>query len=152
LCNLIYLLIGLTTLMGAVFWYRIMQYKADIGGWWYLVFGRKPVQAQMWAHSGGSSGGGKENKRRYGEESVEDRIISLASALGMPSNELASAIASAVRSYVPPASRSSVAAKETGEAVKALFSEPEESQGDILDSSWLGDIVEGFVGSDEPLA
>jgi len=145
--------------MGAVFSYRITQYKADVvGGWWNLVLGRRP-QAQMWADSG-SSGGGREDQRRSMEGSVEDRINLLASALGMPSNELASAIAGAVRSYVPLASRSSVAAKETGEAVKVLLSEPKEGQGDISDSSGaaaevlgvVGGIVndmEGFVGMEE---
>lgn len=39
----------------------------------------------------------------------------------MPSKELASAIATAVKSYVPPASRSSVAAEETDPAAQALL-------------------------------
>lgn len=46
--------------------------------------------------------------------SVEERINELASALGMPSKDLASAIAIAVREYVPPASLSSVSAHQTG--------------------------------------
>ena len=52
-----------------------------------------------------------------GESNVEDRINALAEALGIPSKELASAIAVAVKEYVPPASLSSVLAaeaKETG--------------------------------------
>lgn len=56
-----------------------------------------------------------------GDESVEDRINGLARALGIPSKELASAIAGAVRQYVPPASLSSIAAKETGEVVENLL-------------------------------
>lgn len=112
----------------------------------------------MWAE-GGSSMRGSEDKRNYREESVEDRINGLASALGMPSNELASAIAGAVRSYVPPASLSSVAAKETGDAVKVLLSEPREGEGHTSNSEAdpiggvMGGIVtgmEGFVGMDEP--
>ena len=63
-----------------------------------------------------------------GDESVEDRIRGLARALGIPSKELASAIAGAVRQYVPPASLSSIAAKETGEAVERLL-KPEEMPG-----------------------
>jgi len=56
-----------------------------------------------------------------GDESVEDRINGLARALGIPSKELASAIAGAVRQYVPSASLSSIVAKETGEVVESLL-------------------------------
>ena len=155
LSNLIYLLIGLTTLLGAFFSYRIVQYKADVG-WWNLALGRG---SQMWADSG-SSMRDREGERSAREESVEDRINALASALGMPSNELASAVASAVRSYVPPASLSSVAAKETGEAVKVLLSEKNGGEGHIsgFTAETIGGIaggivngVEGFVGMEEPL-
>ena len=48
------------------------------------------------------------------DATVDDRINDLAAALGMPSKDLASAIASAVHEYVPPASLSSVAAHQTG--------------------------------------
>lgn len=113
----------------------------------------------MWADSG-SSMRDREGERSAREESVEDRINALASALGMPSNELASAVASAVRSYVPPASLSSVAAKETGEAVKVLLSEKNGGEGHIsgFTAETIGGIaggivngVEGFVGMEEPL-
>jgi len=60
---------------------------------------------------------------------VEDKINALAEALGMPPKELASAIAGAVKEYVPPASLSSVASKETGqnsETMKVLLSNDEE--------------------------
>ena len=56
-----------------------------------------------------------------GDESVEDRINGLAKVLGMPSKELASAIAGAVRQYVPSAVASSIAEKETGEVVERLL-------------------------------
>lgn len=113
----------------------------------------------MWTDSG-SSMTGREGGRSAREESVEDRINALASVLGMPPSELASAIASAVRSYIPPASLSSVAAKETGEAVKVLLSEPKGGQGHVSGSAagTIGGIVggivngvEGFVGMEEPL-
>ena len=55
------------------------------------------------------------------EESVEDRINGLAKVLGIPSKELASAIAGAVRQYVPSAVVSSIAEKETGEVVERLL-------------------------------
>jgi len=56
-----------------------------------------------------------------GDESLEDRINGLARVLGIPSKELASAVAGAIRQYVPPASLSSIAAKETGEVVEILL-------------------------------
>jgi len=79
------------------------------------------------------------------EESVEDRINGLARMLGMPSKELASAIAGAVRQYVPPASLSSVAAKETGEVVEALLKDGNEKEEDGV----LHSIVSSFVGLGE---
>jgi len=143
LSNLIYLLVGLTTLLAAFLAYQTVQHKADFGSWWnFFVDKRSQTCAR--------------------EESVEERINALASALGMPSSELASAIAGAVRSYVPPASLSSVAAKETGEAVKVLLSESNGGQEYISASNGaaaeiiggvVGGIVtsmEGFVGMDEP--
>ncbi|KAF8901171.1 hypothetical protein CPB84DRAFT_1777942 [Gymnopilus junonius] len=116
--------------MGAYYSYRMVQYKMAVGGWWNLVLGRSPPAMYMppqretqpntnwngWRASKPVKGGG--------EDGVEVHIQGLAKALGMPTNELASAIASAVRAYVPPASLSSVAAKETGEAVKVLLQEP----------------------------
>lgn len=51
---------------------------------------------------------------RGAEWTVEDRIKSLAEALGMPSNDLAAVIADAVREHIPPASLSSVKAHQTG--------------------------------------
>lgn len=59
------------------------------------------------------------------DESVEDRVNGLASALGIPSKELASAIAGVVRQHVPPASLSSIAAKETGKVVESFLKEEE---------------------------
>ena len=55
------------------------------------------------------------------DDSVEKRINDLAEALGIPSKDLAGAIAVAVREYVPPASLSSVAAEETGEIVQEML-------------------------------
>ena len=51
---------------------------------------------------------------RRADTTVEEKIDELASALGVPSKDLASAIASAVHEYVPPATISSVAAHQTG--------------------------------------
>ena len=61
-------------------------------------------------------------------ETVEERINALALALGMPSKELASAIAVAVRQHVPPASLSSITAKETGTVVEALVKDAQDPE------------------------
>jgi hypothetical protein len=102
---------------------------------------------------------------------VEDRINALASALGIPSKELASAIAVAVREHVPPASLSSIAAKETGSVVDALLKGTQDSEArkveerakanpgseGVRSTGILEGVVNGmgsFVGmdrSDEPL-
>jgi len=104
---------------------------------------------------------GKEGKKAKDTgETVEDRINALADALGMPSRDLASAIAGAVKQYVPPASLSSVAAHQTGEAVDTLLKETEktdEQRKREKDAEGGGGIAEGiasgmgsFVGMDEP--
>ena len=85
----------------------------------------------------------------------------------MPSVDLAKAIAVAVREYVPPASLSSVAAQETGVAVKAMLEGVEyehvkiepaavsvttEGQASQVTNVVNGVLngMEGFVGFDEP--
>jgi hypothetical protein len=91
---------------------------------------------------------------------IEQRINDLAEALGMPSGDLASAIAIAVREFVPPASLSSISAqaKETahGGVVDELLGESssassasaaaKETQG----GGGVGGIVGSLVGMDEP--
>jgi len=101
LSRLIYILITLSILLISYYSYRGLQYKSAVGGWWKMGLGKPPMI--------------------IGDESVEDRINGLGRALGIPSKELASAIAGVVRQYVPPASLSSIAAKETGEVVESLL-------------------------------
>lgn len=78
------------------------------------MLGKRPPMMQG---NGGTEGGnewqvaGSSGRR---ELSVEERINELASALGMPSKDLASAIANVVREYVPPASLSSISSHQTG--------------------------------------
>lgn len=143
-----------------------------MGGWWNIVLGKRPQQFQ--AQNAGirnlecpeSRGRGNGNSRD--RESVEERINGLAQALGMPPADLASAIAVAVRQYVPPASLSSVAAKESGPAVEAMLrgESDEEMQRFKLEheqvhatgaaghtSGVMSGVVSGmesFVGMDEP--
>lgn len=97
----------------AFYAWRLMAWKAEVGGWWNLALGKKPPFAQNTP----VTGGGAESTPSVsvgGEATVEERINQLAVALGMPSKDLASAIASAVHDYVPPATLSSVAAHQTG--------------------------------------
>lgn len=172
----IYALLLLTTLLGAYYSYRVVQYKTDVGGWWNLAVGKRPPQA---LHTPTGPGGGnpvpldqvksprsagtRRTKKQHDEDSVEDRINALAKALGMPSRELASAIALAVRQYVPPASLSSVAAQESGPAVEALIKGVSEDvvaeqvqmkNGHAAEPTGvMGGVVSGiesFVGMDEP--
>lgn len=125
-----------------------------------MAIGRRPPQLKEQRANQGTKiqTGGKGNS-----ETVEDKINELAKALGMPSKDLASAIAGAVAQYVPPATLSSVAAHETGPAVEALIKgaseggkeeEKAKQQADENgDAGVLGGVVSGmgtFVGMDEP--
>ncbi|KAF9072807.1 hypothetical protein BDP27DRAFT_389683 [Rhodocollybia butyracea] len=158
LTNLIYLLVLLSTLLTAFYSYRLIQWKSEVGGWWNLALGRNPPRAQATPVES------QTGRRRRGEQNtadagVEDKINALAEALGMPSQDLARAIAVAVREYVPPASLSSIKERETGKpAVEELLRGDEE--GKTVESRvaepTIG-VVEGvvnkldsFVGFDEP--
>ena len=79
-----------------------------------------------------------------GDESVEDRINGLAPELGIPSKELASAIAGAVRQNVPPAS---IAAKETGTVMESLLKMEEEK----MPQAGMVEQVMNFGGMDDEL-
>lgn len=158
LSKFIYGLVFLTTLLSAFYGYRMVKHKNEVGGWWNLALGRRPPIVQDAYATAGKAG--DSSSKQYG---VEEKINELAEALGMPSNELASAIALAVRNYVPPASLSSVAAKETGTAVKVLIEGAAESESLAVPTSSptatgvVGGVVEGlekgfesFVGFEEP--
>ncbi|ESK90787.1 hypothetical protein Moror_4059 [Moniliophthora roreri MCA 2997] len=159
--RLIYVLVFLSTLLSAYYSYRLVQWKTEVGGWWNLALGRKP--AQMMHDTTRTA----ENRRPHAntEESVEDRINALALALGMPPQDLARAIAGAVKEYVPPASLTSIRERETaGPAVDVLLgkkaapkgSENSQSDADVAQEAKEGatGVVEGvmdsFVGMDEP--
>ncbi|KAJ7113030.1 hypothetical protein C8R44DRAFT_631281 [Mycena epipterygia] len=156
--RLIYLLLLLSTLLSAYYGYRVIQWKTEVGGWWNLAVGKRPPQLK-YDDGNKPQAKGKKGKKDT-SETVEDRINALADALGMPSRDLASAIAGAVKQYVPPASLSSVAAHQTGEAVKVLLESASESDGQTKtqkDADEEGGVVSGlasgmgsFVGMDEP--
>lgn len=113
-----YLLGLLATVIAAFYVWRLMQWKAEVGGWWNLALGKRPPQLQNRDANTGAWASANANAGRFGNEGesgeVEKRIEELVVALGIPSKDLANAIAGAVRDYVPPASLSSVAAHETG--------------------------------------
>jgi len=116
-----YYLAIFAALLSAFYTFELVRLKSDVGGWWNLALGRRPSVHQRqdykpteWKGAGGA--GAPHRGAGAGGPTVESRIDELAAALGVPSKELASAIASAVHEYVPPASLSSVAAHETGAA------------------------------------
>jgi hypothetical protein len=176
--KLIYILALFAVLLTAFYSYRIVQYKAHVGGWWNLLLGKRPPQLQneyhgassnmnwdqhpksgghkWWARESGSSRPGSASAS--GGSGVEDRINALAEALGMPSKELASAIAAAVKEYVPPASLSSVsvaAAKETGssDTVNILLGGDQEEGEKKGNKGVVDEVASGLgsmVGTDEP--
>ncbi|KAK0449038.1 uncharacterized protein EV420DRAFT_1622168 [Desarmillaria tabescens] len=128
LSRLIYLLVVLSAILTAYYSFRIVQWKTEVGGWWNPSTGQRPHAVKI------------EHRTQHGRvEGVEDHINALAEALGMPSKDLARAIAGAVREYVPPASLSALKEKETGSPVEAAG---------IVGGVMSG--VESFVGMDEP--
>jgi hypothetical protein len=151
LSRLIYLLVGLIVLMLAYYSYRVVQYKQEVGGWWSLAMGKTPAQVNARAQGEYANiiDCNKESTSNANGNVVEDRINALAEALGMPSHDLASAIAGAVRAHVPPASLSSVAAKETGDTVNVLLGRVKESEGiaaTMPETQTQADTSSGIVG------
>jgi len=133
----------LSALLAGYYSWRAVVWKKEVGGWWDLALGRKPPRVVVNTEGVGWRDGG--------DGGVREKIDALASALGVPSKELASAIAEAVRSHVPPASLSSVAQAE-GTAVNILLGEGEGEEGGS--AGIIGGMASGLgsiVGLDEPL-
>ncbi|KZT63252.1 hypothetical protein DAEQUDRAFT_719630 [Daedalea quercina L-15889] len=158
-----YLLGLLATVIAAFYVWRLMQWKAEVGGWWNLALGERPPQLQNRDANTGASASVNANAGQFGNEGesgeVEKRIEELAVALGIPSKDLANAIAGAVRDYVPPASLSSVAAHETGDAVKYMMDPSDASASEAQSAAAstasrgfkaMEDAFEAAVGMDEP--
>ncbi|KAK7696504.1 hypothetical protein QCA50_001162 [Cerrena zonata] len=156
-----YYLAIFATLLFALYTYKLIQWKADAGSWWNLMLGKRPPMMQG---NGGPQGGndwqvaGTDGR---GDMSVEQRINELALALGMPSKDLASAIANVVREYVPPASLSSISAHQSGEAVSYLVDpsgasvSATETQTAVTENVTKGlgtvaSVIEAAIGMDEP--
>lgn len=120
-----YYMAVVATLILAFYAWRLTVWKAEAGGWWNLMLGKQPPAFRDGQDASGSgvnkayTGSGTSYQAASTGESrvdltVEERISELASALGMPSKDLASAIAVAVHEYVPPATLSSIAAHQSG--------------------------------------
>ncbi|KAH9938803.1 uncharacterized protein BXZ73DRAFT_76311 [Epithele typhae] len=145
----------------AVYAYRLVAFKHEVGGWWNLALGRRtPAMREHGhghehgreAHYAHGHGYGCRHQHKHegdgeggdGRTSVESKIEALAAALGVDSPDLARAIGDAVRAHVPPASLSSVAAHEpSGAAVKWLV-EPKEAE-----ASGTGGAAEAVVSAFE---
>ncbi|KAI0086861.1 hypothetical protein BDY19DRAFT_959178 [Irpex rosettiformis] len=129
-----YMAFAAALLLGIYAW-RVSVWKAEAGGWWNLFLGRHPsgssgssrpiAEGGIFQGTGGSpphipTNGAEVSGDGNKEVTVEERINELASALGVPTMDLARAIADAVREYVPPASLSSISTHQTGSAVEFL--------------------------------
>ncbi|KAF8734584.1 hypothetical protein RHS02_06949, partial [Rhizoctonia solani] len=125
LSTVIYSLAALGLIWGALSAYRIVQLKADAGGWYNLALGRRPDTG---AHMKGNPhvGSHKASTHNTGVKGVEDRIRALADELGIHPRELASA----VRPLMPTASASSISAEAS--------------------ATPMADAVIGVLGSDNP--
>ncbi|KAI0067456.1 hypothetical protein BV25DRAFT_1819803 [Artomyces pyxidatus] len=118
------------------------------------------TQSPLWGLFGAGSskqaGGQATQDESRAQLSVESRIEELAQALGMPSPDLASAIAGAVKEYVPPASLSSIAsgARKTGgsEIVAELLGEGRDGEENGGAKSPMGGVAAtlgSMVGTDD---
>ncbi|KAF8513802.1 hypothetical protein JB92DRAFT_208369 [Gautieria morchelliformis] len=139
----IYILSGLALSFIAFNFWRMLQLKTATGGWWPLL-GRSAFRAG----GAGSSRGynTKDGRGEYGEKNgVENLIVSLAEALDVPSHELASAVAEAVKNHAPPQSLSSISAFGAMHTMTAI-KDPEE-----LPTEGVGDRSTAFAGFDDPV-
>jgi len=147
----------------AFYAWRLMIWKAEAGSWWNLMLGKQPPAMRNGDAGNGSGVSMADVTPTAGSRvdlTVEERINELASALGMPSKDLASAIAVAVHDHVPPATLSSVAAHQTGDAVKYLVDPEGASESDASATAIIPAATKGAkmihkafdaaVGMDEP--
>ncbi|CDO71894.1 hypothetical protein BN946_scf184940.g41 [Trametes cinnabarina] len=142
----------------AFYAWRVLQWKSEVGGWWNLALGKRPPGAGAVVGSASASPTAAASGSSTGKHTIEDRINDLAAALGIPSKDLAVAIADAVREHVPPASLSSVAAHETGTLVQYLVDPNAAAQAEatgVMNGAGRGmgavsSAIEAAVGLDEP--
>jgi hypothetical protein len=113
LSRLISILIGLTALLCAYYSYRLGESKQEIDGWWSRTSFARTLLNRVYVQAG------QTDEEQPRNAIIEAHMNGLAQALGIPVNELASAIANVVRGEAPPASLSSPAVTEAGEIVGA---------------------------------
>jgi hypothetical protein len=128
------LFLGWYTYIGFV---GLKQWKEDVG-WWGVTVGR--LGRQNTAHRG-SWRGGQEVKGEF-----EEHLSQLASALGIPASD----VASAIKPFVPPATLSSLAPQATGGAINILF-EKDGKRGWGDDGDSAAESLGKMVGFDDPL-
>ncbi|KAM5541527.1 hypothetical protein V8D89_004717 [Ganoderma adspersum] len=144
----VYYIATFAIIVMAFYGWRMFQWKTEYGGWWNLALGRRPPGATATPTAGVTSAR-YTGKAAEGSTKLEDNLQALADALGMPSSDLASAIADAVREHVPPASLSSVAAHEpSGTAVQRLVN-PDASAGSQA-AGTVRSAFEAAIGLNEP--
>jgi hypothetical protein len=112
LSNLIYLLVSLSVVLTFYFGFRAAEWKVPE---WRLALGMSPSR-QLDDRTGGGGG-----TSQFGiGNSVEDQIEALARVLGIPTVDLAIAVAEVVKEHATPESLSALKEKETGIVAEAL--------------------------------
>jgi len=115
----------------------LKQWKEEVG-WWGVTVGR--LGRQDTAHRG-SWRGGQEVKGEF-----EEHLSQLASALGIPASD----VASAIKPIVPPATLSSLVPQATGGAINILF-EKDDNKDQGNGGSSFAEGLGKVVGFDDPL-
>jgi hypothetical protein len=133
LSHLIYLLVSLSVILTFYFSFRAAEWKVPE---WRLALGMSP--ARQSGGGGGTSRFGTGKQREEGN-SVEDRIEALARLLGIPTVDLAFAVAEVVKQHATPESLSALKEKQTGLVAEAL------AGGGDKNSEKAGGFVEGVT-------
>ncbi|KAG8740609.1 hypothetical protein FRC10_004111 [Ceratobasidium sp. 414] len=149
LSTIIYVLAGLAFLWAALSAYRVTQLKANAGGWYNLMLGKRPdtgapMKGNPWGH----------HTHDTSVKGVEERIRALADELGIHPREFASAI----RPLMPPASVTSISAEASAtpmadSVIGVLADEDRSGAGNpesvVSQAANLGGLG-GIVGLDDP--
>ncbi|KZT32727.1 hypothetical protein SISSUDRAFT_964036, partial [Sistotremastrum suecicum HHB10207 ss-3] len=144
--NFIYTIAAVLSLVIIFYTWRIWSWKTDAGGWWNLALGRTAASPVSTSQETVKLQGAGTN----GRELVEDKLSQLAGVLGIPAATLATAIASAVKEHVPPATLSSISKAEapTASVVRLLVNDEQDEIRENAES--FTNKLSGVVGLDEP--
>jgi hypothetical protein len=148
----VYVLSGLALAFTAVNVWRVWKLKTAAGGWWPLLgqsaFRAGPggaARSSSRAYDTENHHGGGEYGEKYGEHrGVENLILSLAEALGLPSHELASAVVEAVKNHASSQTSSSISASDAMHSM-AASKDPEDPSREAV-----GDGSAAFAGFADP--